>query len=101
MNQLELLQWTPPAILGDRSGVTYEPGRDRKRLNAQAAAVYEFMKDGQWHTLTQISDATGAPEASASARLRDLRSPKLGNFIVEKRNLGGGKWVYRLLDGRG
>lgn len=99
MHQLELLKWAPPVILGDRSGETYEPKRDRKRLNAQATAVYEFMKDGQWHTLAEISNATGAPEASASARLRDLRSPKLGNFNVERRYLSKGLHQYRMGQG--
>lgn len=97
MSQLELLKWTPPQILGDRSGITYEPKRDRKRLNKQAIAVFQFMSDHEWHSLRDISEATGAPEASASARLRDFRSEKFGGFNVERRHLSKGLWQYRML----
>ena len=47
---------------------------DRKRLGRQLIKVRDYLlaHSGEWLTLRQISDATGAPEASASARLRDL-----------------------------
>jgi hypothetical protein len=78
----------------DFSGVTYDSPRDKQRLNRQLLAVQLCMADGQWKTLREISEQSGAPEASASARLRDLRR-KLG-MNVEKKNLGGGRWAYRV-----
>lgn len=96
MMQPSLLDWTPPAILGDRDGETYNAARDRKRLNGQAQNVYRLMQDGQWRTLAEIAAATDHPEASVSARLRDLRKPKLGGFKVERRHLEGGVWQYRV-----
>lgn len=66
------------------------------RLGAQAASVYNLMLDGQWRSLRDISTATGFPEASISARLRDLRKPEFGGCQVERKNLGGGLWEYRL-----
>jgi hypothetical protein len=55
------------------------------------------MKAGTWLTLHEISVGTGDPEASVSARLRDLRKTKFGGHEVERQNLGGGRWVYRLV----
>ena len=101
MIQPSLFDYIPPEILGFRDGTTFEPKRDGARLNGQAADVYNFMKSGEWVSLKQISEATGHPEASCSARFRDLRKPHLGNFKTERRNLGGGKWVYRLCGERG
>jgi len=79
----------------DRLGVTYLPSRDYDRLNAQARRVFDVMKDGQWHTLREISDGSQSPEASVSARLRDFRN--IHEMNVEKENMGSGTWRYRLL----
>lgn len=59
--QLRLDEWTPPPT--DRHGSTYSAARDFDRLNAQQADVWSFIKDGEWHTLREISAATGHPEA--------------------------------------
>lgn len=91
--------WTPPAILGDRQGCTFDRARDGKRLDGQAGDVFHFMSDGEWHTLSEISSSTGHPEASVSARLRDLRNPKLGGFTVDREHVRKGLWRYRLRDG--
>ncbi len=46
---------------------------DVPRLNAQGLRVYNVIRDlGPW-TLKQISARTGDPEASVSARLREIR----------------------------
>jgi hypothetical protein len=79
-------------------GETYEPGRDHARLHRQLDMVQEFMSDRQWHTLGEIAKATSQPEASVSARIRDLRKPKFGGKTVERRYVSGGLWEYRLLD---
>lgn len=81
----------------DHDGDTYESQRDKVRLNEQQLRVFEAMQDGAWRTLGEISEATGDPEASVSARLRDLRKPKFGGFTVERRYVGQGLWAYRLL----
>ena len=80
-------------------GETYEPDLDHVRLNAQTLEVYRFMLDGLWHTLREISIGTSAPEASVSARLRDLRKRKFGGHYVERVRLGdhSGLFMYRLV----
>jgi hypothetical protein len=72
---------------------------DEARLARQQQAVGTFMADHGWHTLHEISDRTGAPEASVSARLRDLRKPRFGEHVIEKRRVEGhpGLWEYRLV----
>ncbi len=84
-------------IRPDFDGKTYERGRDRARLTAQLDAVRMFMRDQDWHTLEQISKATGAPQASVSARLRDLRKPKFGRHTIERSHVTRGLFRYRML----
>jgi len=55
------------------------------------------MSDGLWHTLAEMSSRLGFPEASVSARLRDLRKDKFGGRVVERRYVLNGLWEYRLL----
>lgn len=80
-------------------GDTYVPELDRARLGAQAQRVLDLMGDGQWRTLGEISAATGDPEASCSARLRDLRKPLVGGHHVDRRHRGrpeAGLYEYHL-----
>ncbi len=84
-------------------GVTYEPAFDSSRLRGEMARVYDVMA-GQyyafWLTLREISQITGDPEASISARLRDLRKAKFGSHTVNRRRRGdpkAGIWEYQLL----
>ena len=79
------------------AGTTFDPALDGLRLAKQSSAVHDHMRDGAWRTLAEISAATGAPEASASARLRDLR--RMG-FTVDRRRRGDlarGLHEYRVL----
>lgn len=71
---------------------------DHVRLGRQRSEVWAVMLTGRWLTLAEIEEATGAPQASASARLRDLRRPKYGGHTVarRKRQAGGAQWEYRL-----
>ena len=69
MTDTPLLDWSPPTPKGE----TFELARDGARLCAQAKRVLAFCLANDWVTLRQISEACGDPEASASARLRDLR----------------------------
>jgi len=95
--QPSLLDWVPPVILGDRDGETFHRPRDLSRLNAQARDVFHYMMHGEWRTLADISANTGHPEASVSARLRDLRKPALGGFTVERRYIARGLYQYRVI----
>lgn len=89
----------PDATLFDqpRDGWTYDDGRDRIRLNAQHLRVYRAMEYGAWFSLSELSQWTGDPEASVSARLRDFRKPRFGGHTVERRHVEGGLWEYRLI----
>lgn len=79
---------------GDFQGETYERERDHDRLAVQLGAVRRLMSDGKARTLREISEATGAPEASVSARLRDLR--KQGR-TVEREYVSRGLFQYRVM----
>lgn len=74
-------------------GTTYQPELDKERLGHQARRVLALMIDGAWRTLAEISAVTGDPEASVSARLRDLR--KVGYQVADDRT-GSGGWRYRV-----
>lgn len=62
----------------------------------QMQRVYDAMKDKRWRTLWQIEALTGDPQASISARLRDLK--KLG-YSIKKRKRDNpylGVFEYRM-----
>lgn len=86
---------TPPIL--PRGGATYNHQRDGARLAAQHVRVLGAMSDGGWHTLRELSDITGDPQASVSARLRDLRKPQFGAYTVDRCYLQRGLWAYRLV----
>lgn len=84
-------------------GRTYCQELDFSRLNRQLRRVFTVMIHGQWHTLEEISFKTKDPQASVSARLRDLRKPKFGGFTIERRRRGDpkrGLFEYRLIGGK-
>lgn len=81
----------------DFDGATYERPLDQYRLAGQLGRVLGVMSDGQWRTLAELATATGDPEASVSARLRDLRKPRFGQLVVDARRRGdptSGHWEY-------
>jgi hypothetical protein len=84
------------SVEGPRSGETYDDTRDRDRLNRQARKVLVAMSDHEWHTLGGLSLRLSEPEASISARLRDLRKKRFGSHTVEREYRGSGLWAYRL-----
>jgi hypothetical protein len=77
-------------------GTTYDPSRDRVRLTRQLQMLKRFLSDGRWYSLTQIAAALGCTESGASARVRDLRKERFGSHEIERKNCGGGVWVYRM-----
>ena len=90
--QPDLLSWVPPEPYVAH-GSTFDLERDGKRLGNQARRVFEVMRDGQWHTLEQIAERTGDPEASVSARLRQFRG---FGMVVEREFVLRGLWRYRM-----
>jgi hypothetical protein len=78
-------------------GETYEDERDRARLSSQLNRVWQVTQDRRWHTLAELSAALGEPEASISARLRDLRKDRFGSYTVKRRYVERGLWKYKVL----
>jgi hypothetical protein len=83
--------------LPDFDGETYRRALDHQRLGAQLLRVALYMSDGEWRTLRMIARATDDPEASISARLRDLRKRKFGGHTVERDRIRGGLYRYRIV----
>lgn len=97
MGDTPLLDWRQPEPFG---GATYVRSLDRERLGEQLLRVIDLMADGQWRSLREIARITDDPEASISARLRDVR--KLwGTDAMESRRrpsagVKAGVWEYRI-----
>jgi hypothetical protein len=96
MSETPLLDWRQPEPF---AGTTYVASLDRDRLSEQLLRVIDAMADGQWKTLRQISNITDDPEASISARLRDIRK-LCGPDAMESRRrpsagARSGTWEYR------
>ena len=77
-------------------GDTYEPDKDQVRLGKQAQRCWDAIQDGKWRTLSELSEITGDPEASISARLRDFRKERFGGHDIPRRRRSCGQWEYRL-----
>jgi hypothetical protein len=83
-------------------GATYSAALDGSRLARQLESVRKIMSDSVWRTLSEVEAETGHPQASISARLRDLRKPRHGSLTVERRRRGeaaAGLFEYRVLPG--
>ncbi len=80
-------------------GATYSPVLDHIRLTGQLQRVFNIMKDGHWRSLRMLSMLADCPEASASARLRDLRKEKFGAFQVDRKRFPEekGLFLYKLV----
>lgn len=70
--------------------------RDAPRLTEQLKRIFGAMAGSQWRTLSELAELTGDPPASVSARLRDFRKPKFGEWIVEKEYIRNGLYRYRI-----
>lgn len=77
-------------------GRTFSAPRDGERLAKHLDKVKAFMLDGEWRTLAEIASQVGCSEASASARLRDLRKARFGGYVVEREYVANGLWQYRV-----
>lgn len=78
-------------------GETYIASRDHSRLNSQLNKVFNYMNDHGWHSLDEIAQAVGCPQASVSARLRDLRKSKFGGYTIDRTYIDNGLYHYRLV----
>ena len=78
-------------------GATFEPSRDARRLTNQFNRVLAALRDGREYTLSELHEITGDPEASISARLRDLRKPRFGSHEIRARYIRRGLFGYRLI----
>lgn len=96
MSQPELFTPTDTGYVAAFDGETFDQALDGPRLNAQLKRVRAVMLDGQWRSLRDIREHTGDPEASISARLRDMRKSKFGGYVVERRRVSGGLFEYRV-----
>lgn len=88
----DLFDWQVPQPF-EAKGKTFNPARDGKRLGDQMQRVHDFVVGRGWTTLGEIAKATASPQASVSARLRDLR--RMG-FLVEHEFVAKGLWRYRV-----
>lgn len=85
-------------------GKTFDKNLDGPRLTTQLERVLCVMLDHNWHRLAEIVQKINYPpyehasEAGVSARLRDLRKPRFGGYIIERRRVKeAGLYEYRLL----
>ena len=69
---------------------------DGQALARQLDVVQDLMLDGQWRTLFEIAAETNFPEASISARLRDLRNKLDHRVDRRRRELKGRLYEYRV-----
>ena len=75
--------------------------RPSRKMTKQYLRVFNLMKDAKWRTLRGISAEADAPEASVSARLRDMRKERFGSHKVERERGEGGTHTYRLIVNQG
>lgn len=79
-------------------GDTYKRELDCARLTGQLNRVREALSRWErWWTLSELQAVAGGSEAGISARVRDLRKPKFGNFIIEHKRCEDGLWRYMMI----
>jgi hypothetical protein len=86
------------AVIGTRAQSQIEVIRDVMLSSAECARGLD-KGSGGWLTLCEIAELTAFSEASVSAQLRNLRKPKYGGYMVEKRRRrcrGAAQWEYRI-----
>jgi hypothetical protein len=80
-------------------GPSFEFSLDADRLGRQLESVRGWMLRHDWQTLVEIARGAGYSEAavaSISARLRDLRKPRFGSYLIDRRRRTAGIWEYRI-----
>ncbi len=92
---------------GEGAGVTQSTlsNADKPRLATQSQHIKRLMSDGRWRTFAEIREAllvnhaVFTSEAGVSARLRELRKPSHGAWIVDRTRISDGIWAYRMRAG--
>lgn len=92
---------THPAIVAtddifqyaQRASFASMTARDFAGLQAACRRVYDLMRDGEWHTATEVIDA--AKQREGLKRMRDLR--QIGYTIETDRPGDGREFRYRLV----
>ncbi|GEM_PF-6609666 len=79
-------------------GATFEPAKDAERLTGQLATVRKYMRARYpvWRSLAELHERLNIPEASISARMRDLRKSRFGSYVVERQRRSPGTFEYRV-----
>ena len=80
-------------------GATYDAKLDQERLGRQLKKVFELMADHEWRTLSEMEAHLWEPQASISARIRDLRKKRFGGYLIQRRRRGEaerGIFEYRM-----
>lgn len=70
---------------------------DLAKLKAGVRRVFDLMKDGQWHTRTEIMLAAGEHGVPASEGLRRMRELRRWFRVETQRVPESRDWVYRLV----
>jgi hypothetical protein len=95
----------PPVVRGQTlfdlsprfDGETIDDALDTHRLRRQLDRVRMILlSEYRWHTLAEIRINSGIPEASVSARLRDLRKEKFGGYTIDRQRRSPGTFEYRM-----
>ncbi len=82
----------------DFKGDAYEKKIDQRPLTKQMFRIFHLVQDGEWYTLHEISERTGAPEASASAALRAFTNKEWGRHVKMRERIPNTRlWRYRIL----
>lgn len=71
------------------------------RLAGQLVRVYEAIRNHEWWSLRDLSEAVGGSATSMSARIRDLRKDRFGGFTIDKQMTDPGLYRYRLVPNSG
>jgi hypothetical protein len=89
---------TPPSRSDHFDGPEYDVSRDDVRLTGQIEVIWRFMTSHEsWCTVDQIVNRTGYPANSVQAQLRNLRKPRFGSYLVERRRVTeSGLYEYRV-----
>lgn len=77
-----------------------DPATNPDRNDTIIGRTFEVMKDGQWHTLADISAITGDASDKIASRIRELRMPNYGNYNVDTQQVGAYTWQYKITNVR-
>ena len=84
--------------LDNFDGSAYDPEHDYARLKTQLERVRFLLRSTTaWWTLRDLAARTNSSEAGVSARVRDLRKPRFGGFVVVRRRVCVGLLDYRIM----